>query len=82
MILARVLSIRIELVRSHLSMKGSSAFVCLAWDSKVSAVAMDREFRFDDVSDELGPGLDDRLSTIDHPVSILSKPPDRTQRKL
>ena len=43
---------------------------------------MDREFRFDDVSDELGPGLDDRLSTIDHPVSILSKPPDRTQRKL
>ena len=43
-ILARVLSIRIELVRSHLSMKGSSAFVCLAWDSKVSAVAMDHKF--------------------------------------
>ena len=52
-ILARVLSIRIELVRSHLSMKGSSAFVCLAWDSKVLAVAMDHEFRFDDVSDSV-----------------------------
>ena len=34
-------------------MKGSSAFVCLAWDSKVLAVAMDHEFRFDDVSDSV-----------------------------